>query len=88
MGKQKVISVRVDQETYTEFENWMKQNGYRSVTEYIRDQIKMGNDSGIKQHEREQMACLICQLETDLQRVGIQEPQLRQKLNQMKEVIS
>lgn len=64
-----------------------KKEGYKTVSEYVRDRVKEMENPLLRQHEREKIVGVICRIETRLQEHGVCDPELRRELQQIKEAI-
>ena len=87
MSKQKVLSIRVEEKLCTKLAEQAKRNGYKTVSEYSCYLLQENGKLLIQQRKREQLARLICKLQTRMVRNGIDDPELREELKKIKEVI-
>ena len=101
MSKQKVLSIRVEEKLCTKLAEQIrveeklctklaeqaKRSGYKTVSEYSRYLLQENGNPLIQQRKREQLARLICKLQTRMERNGIDDPELKEELKKIKEVI-
>ena len=87
MSKPKVFSIRMEEKLYTKLAEQAKKSGYKTVSEYSRYLLQESGRPVIQQREREQLARLICKLQTRMVRNGIDDPELEEELKKIKEVI-
>lgn len=87
MSKQKVFSIRMEKELYTKLAGQAKRSGYTTVSEYSRYLLQESGKPLIQQREREQLARLICKIQTLIERNGELDPKLREELKKIKEMI-
>ena len=87
MSKQKVLSIRIEEKLCGKLAEQAKRSGYKTVSEYSRYLLQENGNPLIQQRKREQLSRLICKLQTRMERNGRKDPDLREKLKKMKEVI-
>lgn len=87
MSKQKVLSIRVEEKLCTKLAEQAKRNGYKTVSEYSCYLLQENGKLLIQQRKQEQLARLICKLQTRMVRNGIDDPELEEELKKIKEVI-
>ena len=91
MSKQKVLSIRIEEKLCGKLAEQAKRSGYKTVSEYSRYLLQENGNPLIQQRKREQLARLICKLQTRMERNGIDDPELREELREelkkIKEVI-
>lgn len=87
MNKPKTVSFRMEEYEREKMEAQAKKEGYKTVSEYVRDRVKEMENPLLRQHEREKIVGVICRIETRLQEHGVCDPELRRELQQIKEAI-
>ena len=87
MSKHKVLSIRVEEKLCKKLTAQAKRKGYKTVSEYSRYLLQERGKPLIQKSEREQLAKLICKIQTRIEHNGIDDPELREELKKIKEVI-
>ena len=87
MSKQKVFAIRMEEKLYTKLAEQAKRSGYKTISEYSRYLLQESGKPLVQQREREQLARLICKLQTWIEHNGAVDPELREELKKIKEVI-
>lgn len=87
MSKQKLFSIRMEEKLFTKLARQAQRGGYKTVSEYSRYLLQESGNPLVRQREREQLARLICKIQTRIEYNGISDPELREELEKIKGMI-